>query len=89
MSEVLSIEQAAEVTPLSVKSLYRIAKTDPSSPFRKRAGRWMVVKADLIAWIRAGECGEGKQTGSPMPSARRPTRGSFLAEVTQLQEAQK
>lgn len=48
MSDILTIEQAAEVVPLSTKSLYRVAKTDPASPFRKRAGRWMVVREELI-----------------------------------------
>lgn len=88
MNEILSIEQAAGLTPLSAKSLYRIAKHDPTSPFRKRAGRWMVVREDLFAWVRSGECGGKRQkTGDPMPTARKPKRGSFLAEVNELQEA--
>lgn len=87
MSDILTIEQAAEVVPLSTKSLYRVAKTDPASPFRKRAGRWMVVREDLIAWVRDGERGKPCSPVTPMPRSARPKRGSFLAEVNQLQEA--
>lgn len=63
---VLSIADAARLSPLSEKSLYRLAQTDPDSPFRKRRGRWMAVEADFLAWVRGGERARAKDA-DPMP----------------------
>lgn len=84
---VLSIEQAAEVVPVSVSSLYRIArKGGDASPFTKRAGRWGATRSDLIAWWRSGERGSVPRGSSdPMSPVRRgrPTGGA-LAKVREL-----
>lgn len=51
-SQLLTIAAAAEIVPLSVKQLYRVAER-ADSPFRKVEGRWMVYAADLHRWIRS------------------------------------
>lgn len=55
---LLTIAQAAELVPLSEKTLRRVAtreprEGEPPSPFRKVEGRWMVYADDLHDWIRA------------------------------------
>lgn len=55
-SALLTIAQAAEVVPLSVKQLYRVAERE-DSPFRKVEGRWMVYAADLHRWIKSHAVG--------------------------------
>jgi predicted DNA-binding transcriptional regulator AlpA len=84
---ILSIDEAAQVTPFSKSSLYRIAAqgTD-DSPFRKRRGRWIVVESDLLAWARSGERPKKREhhSESPMPRPRARRRGSVLATVHEL-----
>lgn len=58
---VLSIDQAAEILPLSKWTLYRLAKAG-EAPFHKRGGRWMAVEEDLLEWVR-----ERPKRAEPMP----------------------
>ena len=60
---ILSIAEAAEIVPLSEATLYRLAAKG-EAPFTKRAGKWMVIEADLYEWVRAGDRG---QSLDPMP----------------------
>jgi hypothetical protein len=49
---LLTIAQAAEIVPLSVKQLYRVsARSD--GPFRKIEGRLMAYEDDLHRWVRS------------------------------------
>lgn len=66
---VLSISDAARLSPLSEKSLYRLAQTDPDSPFRKRCGRWMAVETDFLSWVRGGQRARANDA-DPMPLTR-------------------
>jgi predicted DNA-binding transcriptional regulator AlpA len=83
-SRILSIEQAAEITPLSKSSLYREAPK-PDSPFRKRAGRWLVVESDLLEWIRSGAKPRSQPAQFPMPRPRQRRKSSFGARVAQIE----
>jgi Helix-turn-helix domain len=54
---LLTLAEAAELVPLSEKTLRRVATRDareggPSSPFRKVERRWMVYEDELHDWIR-------------------------------------
>lgn len=80
---ILSIAQAASVTPWSESTLYRIAP-EPSSPFRKVAGRWVTTESKLLAWVEAGEKPQRRPAESPMPRPHRVRRGSVLASVHEL-----
>jgi hypothetical protein len=85
--DILSIAEAAAVTPWSESSLYRIAQEGGDSPFRKRRGRWATTRGDLAAWVRAGYVPTQRDPiGDPMPRPRRVRRdrGSVLAAVHQL-----
>lgn len=76
--EILSLEAAAEQTPWSKKTLYREAPK-PESPFFKRGGRWVVVRSDLLAWVRSGtKPVRVHRSESPMPRPRRRKRGGKL-----------
>lgn len=61
-SRLLTIAEAAEVVPLSVKQLYRVADR-ADSPFRKVERRWMVYAAELHRWI--GEHPTGSKPAAP------------------------
>jgi hypothetical protein len=88
--DILSLAEAADITPWSESSLYRIAQEgDEDSPFRKRRGRWAVVRSDLVAWVRAGNVPQKRTPAAdPMPKPRRDgrRRGSVLSAVHQLRE---
>jgi hypothetical protein len=82
---VLSIEQAVEETPWSLKSLYRIAP-QPDSPFHKIQGRWVTTESDLLAWVRRGpKPKRSARSESPMPRPRSRRRSSFGALVNQME----
>jgi hypothetical protein len=70
-SQLLTIAAAAEVVPLSVKQLYRVAER-ADSPFRKVESRWMVYAADLHRWIRK------HATGAELSTS--PDAGDTLAD---------
>lgn len=86
--QILSISQAANVVPHSETQLYRIARAGGNdSPFRKVGGRWCTTLTDLVAWVGAGQRGNGVSCSSdPMPTPARPrARGnSMRAMVTEL-----
>jgi len=87
--EILSIAEAAAITPWSPSSLYRIAQEGGDSPFRKRRGRWATTRRDLAAWVRAGHVPKKQEpAANPMPKPRRASRrrGSVLSAVHQLRE---
>lgn len=70
-SRLLTVPEAAEVVPLSVKQLYRVAKR-ADSPFRKVEGRLMAYEDALHRWIKA------HPTGSK--PAESPAAGDTLAD---------
>lgn len=85
--DILSIADAAAITPWSESSLYRVAQEGGDSPFRKRRGRWATTRGDLAAWVRAGYVPRQQEPADdPMPKPRRVRRdrGSVLAAVHQL-----
>lgn len=81
--KVLSLKEAAEIMPLSERTLRRLA-TSGQGPFRKRAGRWMVTEADLEEWVRTGEQGGATRMPDPMPPSRRHVRRDTLRTVDQM-----
>lgn len=87
--DILSLAEAAEITPWSESSLYRIAQEGGDSPFRKRRGRWATTRADLAAWVRTGHLPKRQEAAKdPMPKPRRGRRqrGTVLSAVHQLRE---
>lgn len=82
---ILGISDAAALTPYSEKSLYRIARQDPDSPFRKRSGRWGVTPDDLTAWMKKGGRGAPKGDPNPMPRSSR-KRTSVMDKVERLRD---
>ena len=87
--DILSLAEAAAITPWSESSLYRVAQEGGDSPFRKRRGRWATTRGDLAAWVRAGYVPRKQGPASdPMPKPRRarPGRSSVLAAVHQLRK---
>lgn len=86
VDRILSIDEAAELTPWSKTTLYREASKE-DSPFRKRGGRWVVVESDLIEWVRTGSKPRRERAESPMPRPRRRRGSSFGAKVQQLERA--
>lgn len=87
--DILSLKDAAKITPWSESSLYRVAQEGGESPFRKRRGKWATTRADLVAWVRAGHLPNKRSPAeNPMPKPRRARRrgGSVLSAVHQLRE---
>lgn len=77
--KVLTLADAAEIVPLSKRTLYRVA-TRGDGPFRKREGRWLTTEADLIEWVRSGERGDFYASPDPMPRTR-VRHGRMLEQV--------
>lgn len=73
---VLSLADAAEVVPLSQKTLYRVAQSG-RGPFRKVEGRWMVYDDDLHEWVRSHPTGQASGA-SPLARKRPRRRGSGM-----------
>lgn len=71
VSPLLSLADAAEVVPLSEKTLYRVAQSG-SGPFRKVERRWMVYEDELHEWVRShrGEPAERRPAKRPQPRRR-------------------
>jgi hypothetical protein len=67
--KVLTLADAAEVVPLSKKTLYRVAARG-DGPFRKREGKWLTTEEDLIEWVRTGDRGRPDPQPDPMPRTR-------------------
>lgn len=83
---VLDLKQVAARTPYSERSLYRVAQ-DPSSPFRKRCGKWGIVREDLVQWVRDGYAGKPKKSDpDPMPK-RGAKRRSVMDRAHEIREA--
>lgn len=82
---ILSIEQAADLTPWSASTLYREARK-AGSPFKKVAGRWVTSESKLHAWVEGGEKPRTRDRVSrdPIPPPRRRGRGTFTAQVIDL-----
>ena len=78
--KVLTIAEAAEVLPLSEKTLYRLALRG-ESPFRKLGGRWMAVEDDLIEWVRSGSIRTRLADGDPMPESKGSGQPSMMELV--------
>jgi hypothetical protein len=76
---ILSIEEAAEILPLSTRQLYRVARRE-DGPFFKAEGRWMVYESELHDWVRSHKPREraNAATVDAMPLPRR--RGSSFSE---------
>lgn len=83
---ILTIDQAAEQTPWSKTTLYRVAP-DSESPFTKRGGRWVTTESDLLAWVRNGPKPRKEGGESPMPSTRTRRRSSFEAIVDRFERS--
>jgi len=83
---LLSVEEAAAISPWSKSTLYREAPKE-DSPFRKRGGRWVTTESDLIAWARSGSKAQRRDAISrdPMGPVRPRKRDSFRAHVIELQ----
>lgn len=76
---VLTLAEAAEVVPLSAKTLYRVAQRG-EGPFRKVEGRWLVYETELHDWVRS-YC---RQPAERRPAKRSPSRrrgGSMRSRV--------
>lgn len=89
--DILSLDDAAAITPWSASSLYRIAQEGgEGNPFKKIKGRWVTTRADLAAYVRAQPPTERRPATDPMPKPRRHRRrrGSVLSAVHQLREEQ-
>jgi predicted DNA-binding transcriptional regulator AlpA len=86
VDRILSIDEAAALTPWSKTTLYREAPKE-DSPFRKRGGRWVVVFSDLIAWVRSAPKPRRERAESPMPRPNGRRRSSFGAKVSKLERA--
>jgi excisionase family DNA binding protein len=80
---ILTIDEAAEQTPWSKTTLYRVAP-DAESPFTKRGGRWVTTESDLLAWVRSGPKPKSRSIGNPMPRVRG-HRSSFAAKLASLE----
>jgi excisionase family DNA binding protein len=83
---ILSIDEAAELTPWSKSTLYRIAPAE-DSPFHKRGGRWVTTESDLLEWARTGPKPRNVRAESPMPRPRCRRGSNFAAKVLQLEGA--
>jgi len=81
--QILSLDEAAALTPWSKTTLYRVAP-DSDSPFTKRGGRWVTTESDLVAWVRSGPKPRSRSIGNPMPRVRG-RRSSFGALVAELE----
>lgn len=73
---VLSLADAAEVVPLSQKTLYRVAQSG-QGPFRKVEGRWLVYANDLHEWVRSHPTGQASGA-SPLARKRPRRRGAGM-----------
>lgn len=73
---LLSLADAAEVVPLSQKTLYRVAQSG-RGPFRKVEGRWMVYADDLHEWVRSHPAGQALGA-SPLVRKRPRRRGAGM-----------
>lgn len=80
---IISLDEAAEQTPWSKTTLYRVASS-PDSPFHKAGGRWVTTESDLLAWVRSAPKPRSRSIGNPMPRARG-RRSSFGALVAELE----
>jgi hypothetical protein len=94
--EILSLAEAAEQTPWSKTTLYRVAeKGDEDSPFTKVKGKWVTTRRRLFVWVENARKPRTKSIGNPMPMPRRSKRRSkrkgddFMAEVERLEREQK
>lgn len=74
--EILTVAEAAELTPWTARTVYRIAKL-PDSPFRVVGGRIVTTREDFLDWIRRQP---RPGAGDPMPSVRQTVDG-ILARV--------
>lgn len=92
--EILSLAEAADISPWSTSSLYRIAQEGgEGNPFKKRRGKWATIRSDFVAWVRAGHVPARKPITSPMPkplttSAGRRRGGTVLSDVHRLRREQ-
>jgi hypothetical protein len=84
--KILTLADAAEIVPLSRRTLYRVA-TRGDGPFRKREGRWLTTEADLIEWVRSGEKGGIDAQPDPMPRTR--VRSGRMMEQVRLRREQR
>lgn len=68
---LLSLADAAEIVPLSQKTLYRVAQSG-RGPFRKVEGRWMVYADDLQEWVCSHPTGQASEVS--LLARKRPHR---------------
>lgn len=80
---IISLEEAAEQTPWSKTTLYRVA-SQPDSPFHKAGGRWVTTESDLLAWVRSAPKPRSRSIGNPMPRTRG-HRSNFAAKLANLE----
>ena len=78
---ILTLAEAAEVVPLSLKTLRREAPKE-GSPFYKVANRWMVYRSELHAWVRSHKPRQRRSGADldPMPMPRRLRGGGSLRD---------
>jgi Helix-turn-helix domain len=78
---ILTLAQAADVVPLSEKTLRREARKG-DGPFLKVANRWMVYEAELHAWVRTHKPRQRRNGDDldPMPPPRRLGGGGSLRD---------
>lgn len=79
---IISLDEAAQLTPWSKTTLYRVASS-PDSPFHKAGGRWVTTESDLLAWVRSAPK-PSRSIGNPMPRVRS-RRSSFAAKLANLE----
>lgn len=78
---LLQLNDAAEIVPLSLKTLRREAPKE-GSPFYKVANRWMVYESELHAWVRSHKPRQRRSGDEldPMPPPRRLKGGGSLRD---------
>lgn len=80
---LLTLDQAAEIVPLSKTTLYRVA-TEGGGPFQKIRGRWLVYESELHEWVRSHRAPAARGNADPMPRRARRQRGKFRETVVNL-----
>lgn len=76
MSAYLTLAEATERVPVSITTLRRAIKSGALTGF-KRAGKLLIRREDLDAWVEAG-----RVKAEPMPCPQRET-SSFLNTIRQ------
>ena len=66
MTELLTIQEVADLLKLSDRTVYEMCRTDRLPGISKVGGKWRVDREKLVTWLESGgevEKGEGKRNG--------------------------